>query len=253
MYLSTPEALAAVTAWLAISRLGFVSQRCQLKAMKASIVILDGTICRDVGDLKRMDWMFASSAATAFEFLGNVRLSKRQACARTYSQHDDRTCFRISSAIRPCSCINDWTTGITKRTGEEEFSHLFSTSKPASDKVAMAEGIILTDVAHQRRFCFVVPAGSNERMASRKRASGSCLTNSLSTERLMLRFMLFSGELVTESMSVPEVYHISNNSFAVDFPRFPRFAMSVTAKGMWPSAPSKRSTSGSSFELGLMS
>ena len=157
--------------------------------------------------------------------------------ALAHSQHDDCTCFR-TSAIRACCCINDWTTGTTKRTGEEEFSHLFSTSNPASDKMAMAEGIILTDVAHQRRFCFVVPAGSNVRMASRRRAPGSCLTNSLSTdsERLMLRFMFFSGELLTENMSVPEVYHVSNNSFAVDLPRFPRFAMSATAKGMWPNA-----------------
>ena len=253
MDLSTPESLATVTVWLAISRLGFVSQRCQVKAMRVSIVISDGTICCNVGELKSMDWMFVSSPASAFEFLGNVGSSKRQACARTYLQHDDCTCFRISSAIRSCCCINDWTTGTTKRTREEEFSHLFSTSNPASDKVAMAEGIILTDVAHQRRFCFVVPAGSNERMASRGRALGSCLTNSLSTERLMLRFMLFSGEFVTESMSVPEVYYISNNSFAVDFPRFPRFAISVTAKGMWPNTASKRSASRSSFEFELIS
>jgi hypothetical protein len=242
-----------ITAWLTISRLGFVLQRCQLKAIRASIVLSDGTICCDVSRMKRMDWMFVSSAASAFEFLGNVGSSKRQACARTYSQHDDCTCFRMFSAIRPCCCINDWTTGMTKRTGEDEFLHLFSTSNPASDNVAMAEGIILMDVAHQRRFCFVVPAGSSERMASRGRALGSCLTNSLSTERLMLRFMLFSGEFVTESISVPKVYHIFNNSFAVDFPRFPRLAMSVTAKGMRPNAASKRSTLGSFFELRLMS
>src|SRR5258708_31318587 len=107
--------------------------------------------------------------------------------------------------IRPCCCINDCTTGITKRTGEDECSHLFSTSNPASDNVAIADGIILIDVAHQRRFCVVVPAGSNERMASKYRASGSCFTNSLSTERRMLWFMFFSGEFVTEHISAGSV------------------------------------------------
>ena len=73
-----------------------------------------------------------------------------------------------------CCCINDWTTGTTKRIGEAEFSCLFSTSNAACDKLAMAEGIIdvLSAGAHQRRFSLVVPAGSNDRMARRLVASG---------------------------------------------------------------------------------
>src|SRR6266567_1980913 len=104
-------------------------------------------------------------------------------------------CFRISSAIWPCCCIKDWTTGITKRTGEAEFWDFFSTSNAALDKVVMVEGIteVLSARAHQRRFSLVVPAGSKERVARRPLESRFPLTRSLSTEKHTLLFILCSG------------------------------------------------------------
>ena len=183
VYLWIPEALADITVWSAISRLGFVSHRHQLKTMRASIVLRDRTVSWAGGELKRMDLIFVSSAASVFELSANIGSSRRQACSRTYSQHNKWTCFRISCEIRICCCINDCTTGTTKRTWEDEFSLLFSTNNATCDRVAMAKGIVdLIAGAHQRRFSYVVPAGSKERIARRKMASGLRLTRSLSTE-----------------------------------------------------------------------
>jgi hypothetical protein len=105
-----PRGFGAVKA---ISRSGFVSQRCQLKATKASIVLSDRMKC---GEPKKMKWILVSSAASAFDVSGNVGSSQRHAWSRTYSQQDNCICFRIFSSIRPCCCINDWTTGTMKST-----------------------------------------------------------------------------------------------------------------------------------------
>ena len=230
-----------------------MSQQCQPKAVRASIVLSNGTVYCEI-ELKRMDWILESSAASAFEFSGNVGLSMRQACARTNSQHDECICFRTSSAIRSCCCINDWTTRTTKKIGEVEFSRLFSTTNAACDKVAMAEGItdFLSAGAHQRRFSFVVPAGNKDRMGMARRlmALGFRLKRSLSTERPILRFMLCSG---SENISGPDSSQFSNKSLAVDWPSNPSFAISVTAKGMYPNAASNLETSGSFSEPGLIS
>ena len=51
---------------------------------------------------------------------------------------------------------------------------------------------------------------------------------------IRLRFMFLSSEFVAESMLVPDLFQSSNNCFAVDLPRFPRFAIRVTANGMYP-------------------
>ena len=121
LYICQPQSLRLMSLYLlAITRLGFVSQQCQPKAVRASIVLSNGTVYCEI-ELKRMDWILESSAASAFEFSGNVGSSTRQACARTNSQHDECICFRTSSAIRSCCCINEWTTGTSKKIGEVEF------------------------------------------------------------------------------------------------------------------------------------
>jgi hypothetical protein len=57
---------------LEISILGFVLHRCQLKAIRAFIVISGRTVFSDAGELKRMDWILVSSAESTFDLSENV-------------------------------------------------------------------------------------------------------------------------------------------------------------------------------------
>ena len=87
--------------------------------------------------------------------------------------------------------------------------------------------------AHQERFSFVVPAGSNERTLSQRLAFEFCSTRLPGTERRILWFILCSSG--PGRMSSQNFNHTSNNTLAVGCPCSPRFAgIRVTAQGMCP-------------------